>query len=330
MPKPQTYIFHITISTLIFIFVIAMALFTSQSFGNSATADAMQVNGISDNQTWDTFTNQQHVSMMAATSLQTIPPNSEREMIVGIIIGLIFAGIALFVIAKYFNKIIVRALFVISLWTLISMFFSSVGYTIFGSDIFNILYIAIIFGITSIIVAAWLIYPEWWIVTAIAILIATAGAAYFGSSFSPTSVIIVLIALSIYDYVAVIRTKFMMKFAKKVMSIQLPAAIILPYDKNTSLINDGINFDDVKERSERGFMVLGTGDLLFPTVLAVSVAVYTSMISGIVVGCFIIASYLIMLYIMQYSKYSSKIQALPGLPFLCTGAIIGYLITLMI
>jgi presenilin-like A22 family membrane protease len=329
MSKPTNYMFHIAISTLIFIFVIAMALFTSQAFGNSATVDAIAVSGISDNQSWSDYNNQQMMSTIAASSLQKIPPNSEREMVVGIILGLVFACVALFVVARYFNKIIVRALFVVSLWSLISIFFSALGYTIFGANVFNFGYLAIIFGISTTLVILWLVYPEWWVVTTIAILMACAGASFFGSSFSPTSVIFVLIALSIYDYVAVIRTKFMVKFAKKVMSIQLPAAITLPYSKDSSLITDGIEFGEVKERSERGFMILGTGDLLFPTVLAVSAAVYSSMTDGIIVGVFIIISYLIMMYTMYFSKYSTKIQALPGLPFLCTGAIIGYIITLL-
>jgi len=324
----SSYIFHITISALIFIFVIAMALFTSQAFGTNAMTDALRINNLDNNQSWDTYSNDQQISMAAASSLQKIPPNSEQEMVVGILLGLAFGCIALFVIAKYFNKIIVRALFVISLWSLISMFFTSLGYTIFGPSVFNITYVSIMLGVSTILVLTWLVYPEWWVVTSIAIIIAISAAAFFGSSFSPLSIIILLIGLSIYDYVAVIRTKFMLKFAQKVMSVQLPAAIALPYTKDSSLIKDGVNFGEVKERSDRGFMILGTGDLIFPTVLAVSAAVYSSMAHGIIVGIFIIIAYMIMMYTMYYSKYAPKIQALPGLPFLCTGAIIGYIITL--
>lgn len=330
MSKPANYMFHIAISTLIFIFVIAMALFTSQAFGTTAMLDAIKVNGIDNNQSWETLNNEQQMSVIAASSLMKVPPNSEREMVVGMILGLAFGCIALFIVAKYFNKIIVRALFVMSLWSLIAMFFSALGYVIIGSAMFNLLYIAIMFGIATILVLTWLVYPEWYIVTTIAIIIAIAGAAFFGSSFQPLSVIILLIALSIYDYVAVIRTKFMLKFAKKVMSVQLPAAITLPYDMKSSLINDGIDFGEVSERKERGFMILGTGDLIFPTVLAVSTAVYSSMTNGIIVGAFIIVSYIIMMYTMYYSKYAPKIQALPGLPFLCTGAIIGYIFAVIL
>jgi len=329
MSKPTNYMFHIAISTLIFIFVITMALFTSQAFGTTAMTDAISVNNIDTNQSTELLNNDQQVSLIAASTLQKVPPNSEKEMVAGIVLGLAFGCIALFIVAKYFNEIIVRALFMVSILSLISIFFFSLGYVLFSSAIFNITYIAIIFGISIIITLSWLIYPEWWVVTTVAIIIAIAGAAFFGSSFSPMSVIIVLVALSIYDYIAVIRTKFMLKFAKKVMSVQLPAAITLPYNKKSSLIKDGINFDVVEERSDRGFMILGTGDLIFPTVLAVSAATYSSMINGILVGACIIVSYIIMMYTMYYSKYSPKIQALPGLPFLCTGAIIGYIITLI-
>jgi presenilin-like A22 family membrane protease len=321
--------FHIAISTLIFIFVIAMALFTSQAFGTAAMSDVIKLNGV-DNQSSDNLSNDQQLSIIAASSLQKLPPDSEKEMIVGMVLGLAFGCIALFIVAKYFNGIIVRALFVLSIWSLIVMFFSALGYSIFGLTIFNPMYIIILFCISTILVLAWMIYPEWYIVTSIAIIIAIAGAAFFGSSFQPLSIVVLLLALSIYDYVAVLRTKFMVKFAKKVMSVQLPAAITLPYDRKSSLIHDGIDFGEVSERRERGFMILGTGDLIFPTVLAVSVASYSSMTNGIFVGACIIVSYITMMYTMYYSKYAPEIQALPGLPFLCTGAIIGYIITIAV
>jgi presenilin-like A22 family membrane protease len=324
------YLYHIAASTLLFIFVIVSAIITSQAYGDTALNDALRVNGINGNQSWDSLSNEQQLSMIAASSLHTIPPNSEMQTLQAIIFGIIFGIVILYVILHYLGAFITRLFFTLSIGMIISMFFTSIGYLTYGANIFNITYLSIIFGLSIILTLIWLVYPEWWIVTTMALLIAASGAAFLGSSFAPIPIICLLIILSIYDYIAVIRTKFMVNFAKKVMSVQLPAAISLPYNRNVSLITQGVNFEPVEERTDRGFMILGTGDLLFPTMLATSVSFYNSMVNGFIIGIFIIISYIIMMYVMYFSKHSQKIQALPGLPFLCTGAIIGYIITLAI
>jgi len=324
------YVYHIGISTLLFIFVILSAIITAQSYGNQALYDALSVNGIDPYQSWESLTIDQQLAMISASSLQTIPPGSEVQTLIQAIIGIIIGIILVYGILHFLGPLITRLFFTLSIGMLLTMFFTSVGYVTFGANIFHINYIAIIFGASLIITLIWLVYPEWWIVTTMAVLIAAGGSAFFGSSFSPMSIIILLVILAIYDYVAVIKTKFMINFAKKVISVQLPAAISLPYSRNTSLITDGVNFENVKTKTDRGFMILGTGDLLFPTMLAVSATVFSSMMDGFIIGIFIIISYLIMMYVMYFSDYSSKFQALPGLPFLCSGAIIGYIVTLII
>jgi presenilin-like A22 family membrane protease len=330
MTDKKSYVPYIAISTIVFCFVIIMAIITSNAFGNIALSESNSMYGISDNQSWESMNTSQQASYYAASSLGKLPPGSEMQLLATFIIAITMGYLIIKYGRKLFKGLFIRIIYCLSIWTLVSMFFISLGYVFFGVTIFEYLWLSAIFIISSIIMLAWLLHPEWWIVDALAIIIAITSAAFLGSSIIPIVVVIGLIAFSIYDYIAVIKTNFMLKFAEGVMSVQLPAALIIPYNSKVSLIKDGINFNPVEEKFERGFMVLGTGDLLFPTILAVSVNIFESMTNAIIIGIFIIISYLIMSWLMSYSKYAKNIHALPGLPFLCTGAIIGYIITIII
>jgi len=330
MTDERSYIPYIMASTIVFCFVIIMAIITSNAFGNMALYESNSMYGITENQSFESMNTSQQVSFYAASSLSKLPPGSELQLLITFVIA-IFLG---FIIIKYgrklFRGLFIRVLYCLSIWTLVFMFFISLGYVLYGSTIFEYSWLSIIFILSSILMILWLLHPEWWIVDILAIIIAITSAAFLGSSIIPIFVVIGLIAFSIYDYIAVIKTNFMLKFAEGVMSVQLPAALIIPYNNKVSLIKDGINFNPVEEKFERGFMVLGTGDLLFPTILAVSINTFESSIDAYIIGIFIIISYLVMSWFMSYSKYAKNIHALPGLPFLCTGAIIGYIITLII
>lgn len=326
----KSYLPFIVITGIIFAFIIVMSIIVSQSFGTMALSDAAAITGIQENQTFETMNTTQQASYFMASSLVKLPPGSEISLAVSIILAIVIGFLLIRYAARLFKGLLLRIIYFISIWSLIIMFQTAIGYLVIGSKVFSPFYIILVFLLSTALMLVWLIYPEWWIVDTIAIIIAITGSAFLGSSFPPIVIIVLLAALSVYDYIAVVKTNFMMKLAKGVMSAQLPAALIIPYDKNASLLKDGVNFEPVSDRFERRFMVLGTGDLLFPTLLAVSSSIYVSIISGLIIGLFIIISYFIMVWFMVYSKYADKIQALPGLPFLCSGAIIGYALTLII
>lgn len=330
MSNDKSYLPFILITGLIFAFVIIMAIIVSLAFGDMALSDAMMATGIQENQSLESLNTTQQASYFIGTSMMKMPPGSEINFAIAFVIAVIVGYILVKYTARLFKGLFLKLLYIISMWSLIVIFQAAILYLIIGKEIFTTPYLGGIFFISSFLICTWFFYPEWWVIDIVAIIIAITGAAFLGSSFDPTIIIIGLILLSIYDYVAVIKTNFMKNFAKGVMSAQLPAALIIPYNKNVSFLKDGINFEPVEERFERGFMILGTGDLLFPTLLAVSSGLYISIPAGLVVGMFIVISYFAMAWLMSYSKYANKIDALPGLPFLCTGAIIGYIIALII
>jgi presenilin-like A22 family membrane protease len=330
MSEQKSYLPFILITGAIFAFVVIMAIIVSFSFGNMALEDAMTTTGIQENQSVESWNTTQQASYFVGSSMMKMPPGSEFGFAISFVLAVIIGYILVKYTARLFKGLFLKLLYVISMWSLVVMFQAAILYLIIGKELFTTPYLGIIFFLASFLVCLWFIYPEWWVINIIAVIIAITGSAFLGSSFDPTIIVIGLILLSIYDYIAVIKTNFMKNFAKGVMSAQLPAALIIPYNKSSSFRKDGINFEPVEERFDRGFMILGTGDLLFPTLLAVSAGLYISITAGLIVGAFIVASYFAMAWLMSYSKYASKIDALPGLPFLCTGAIIGYIITLIL
>lgn len=88
----------------------------------------------------------------------------------------------------------------------------------------------------------------------VAIISAAGAGAVFGFSLSFLAGLILLVLLSIYDYIAVFKTRHMGEFAKSIDSMEMPFAI------------------KSEAKTEKGpmFMELGTGDLVMPIMLGVS------------------------------------------------------------
>ena len=125
----------------------------------------------------------------------------------------------------------------------------------------------------------------------IASITAVIGAgALIGVSLGIIPIILFIIALCIYDYIAVFKTKHMVSIAKAVIDKNLAFTIALP----------------TKEHK----FELGTGDLVIPLVFA-SAAVQAS---GIIAGVFVLAGSLagLLLTIDYSSKHVGK--ALPAIP----------------
>ena len=65
-------------------------------------------------------------------------------------------------------------------------------------------------------------YPEWFVIDAVGLITSAGCAAIFGISLSPLPVVVLLILLVVYDYVAVHKTKHMLTLADGVMQQKMP------------------------------------------------------------------------------------------------------------
>ena len=131
-------------------------------------------------------------------------------------------------------------------------------------------------------------------------------AAIFSQSLSIFSVSILLILISIYDMIAVWKTKHMIKLAKFQTRLKLFAGLLIPY----------------KYKKETKTAILGGGDIGFPLLFAAAVLKSYGIKSLIIP--LVTASFLLMLFI-----YGKKNKFYPAMPFLSIGCFLGYFLVLI-
>ncbi len=252
-------------------------------------------------------------------------PESTGNVLVWVAIILIFTGF-IFLVIRWNKKWIIQAFILITVgWTMAYVFYAifSMFPAVITPDINLILTIAISAALTVILYK----FPEWYVIDITGVIIGAGSASIFGISLDIVPVILLLVVLLIYDYIAVYRTKHMVALAEGVMDLRLPILLVIPKHWHYSFMSE--KFD--KEEREAFFM--GLGDAVMPTLLVVSAnffikgAPYYSppLIGainipaiGAILGTFLGFSVL-MLLVMK-----GKPQA--GLPFLNGGVILGYVV----
>jgi len=138
-----------------------------------------------------------------------------------------------------------------------------------------------------------------------------------GLGLTPSVMIIILVVFSIYDYIAVYKTKHMVKMAKEMIEAGTILGFVLP-----QRISDFLA--DLKEVKPGGrFLILGGGDVVFPLLFSVSL-IPSGVLNSIIVAFFALLGLLVsfLLFICQKTR-----EPMPALPPIALFSIIGYLIT---
>jgi presenilin-like A22 family membrane protease len=169
-------------------------------------------------------------------------------------------------------------------------------------------------------------YPEWYVIDALGILIGAGVAAIFGASLDVVPVVILLALLAIYDAISVYKTKHMITLAEGVIDLKTPILFVIPKRRDYSFIREGIG--KISDGGERSAFIIGMGDMIMPAILVVSANVFlkgwrlAGMINLPALGAIIgsLAGIVVLLHFVM----SGKPQA--GLPPLCGGTILGFLI----
>lgn len=140
-----------------------------------------------------------------------------------------------------------------------------------------------------------------------------------GLQFSPLIIVGALVVMSLYDIYAVYRSGHMIKLAKQMIESGAIPGYILPQ----SWKNFGTRVAEAKLQFGAEYMLLGSGDVVFPILLISSVA-RQSMTQGIIVAIFSLFGLFLthVLFINQASR-----RPMAALPPIATLSIIGYLFT---
>lgn len=172
------------------------------------------------------------------------------------------------------------------------------------------------------IIALRFYHPRIWTQN-LAIIIGVSGiAASLGLSVEPLMALSLLIILSIYDIIAIYKTKHMVKIFKGMASRGAVLAFVVP--KNFRLWFD--KFENIGSQNKEEYVFLGTGDLALPLFFAVSV--FPSGIKFSIIIIFGAIFGFISDHIIFVTQKERK--AIPALPAVAFFSILSYLIAMAI
>jgi len=186
--------------------------------------------------------------------------------------------------------------------------------------------------------------PEWYIIDAVGLLVASGVASIFGISLQVLPVIVLLVILAVYDAVSVYGTKHMVSLASSVVEMRVPLLFVLPRRRKFSLLKVGAakgragraeraekaekaGQEGGKEQQELGSgeaFFMGLGDAIIPAILAVSAYRYASFASAIGSVAGTLAGYALL------CTFAGRGKPHAGLPFLNSGAILGFLLGVLL
>lgn len=146
--------------------------------------------------------------------------------------------------------------------------------------------------------------------------------ALLGSQIQPISAVFILLFLSVYDVIAVYKTGHMVEMAKRfIKSGVIPGIVVFIGQRKP----EALWVNNIAPGEEA--VILGTGDLVLPAVLAASAWTFTSPVSGIIVAFGALAG----LFLMHLLFFSQKERrAMPALPPIAAGAVAGFLVSMLI
>lgn len=179
------------------------------------------------------------------------------------------------------------------------------------------------FEIVAILIAVELVIIRFLVpnvlVQNVVLIVAIAGlSANLGLFLSIPAVLIIISVLSVYDVIAVYKTKHMVTMFKGLVSKGVPFSLIIP----GKVGNMRTNIKDAQPGTGE-FMMLGTGDVAFPVIFAVS-ALRVGWISSVAV----VAGALVGLLSIHFLLLRKKKGAIPALPPIMIFSILFFLASL--
>jgi len=250
----------------------------------------------------------------------TFEDTSNPVNILYIFIIIIVMTVLILVIAKYWKKQVIQIIILFA-----------IGYTAFFIflPLFALLFSDVLTIVFSVVLAVVLVvalykFPEWYVIDLCGVIVGAGAIAIFGISLSILLVIVLLMTLAVYDAISVYKTKHMIDLADTVMDLKLPVLLVVPKIRRYSLIKETKSLKEkLKENEERDAFFMGLGDIVMPGILVV--AVYQNISDGLPVALSVLAGTLIGFLVLMTFVIKGKPQA--GLPLLCSGAILGYVIS---
>jgi presenilin-like A22 family membrane protease len=252
-------------------------------------------------------------------------PSSPVNPFIYIFLVIVLTAIIL-VLIKYGRQRIIQAIFYFSIFITMLYVFLPILLQ-FDSE-------GIVALIASLAIAGGLLFllaksGEWYVIDAIGLIIGVGVTAILGMSLSVLPVIILLVIMAVYDAISVYKTKHMVALAEGVAPLRLPVLFVVPNERGFTMEKVEKHGVVKKEGSEREAFFMGVGDAVIPGLLVVSASLYLPeaaaplmtanlwAAAGAMIGGLL--GYLVLFRFVMRGKPQA------GLPFLNSGAILGYL-----
>ena len=247
-------------------------------------------------------------------------PNDPVNLLIFFAIMLVVT-LTILLIAKFWKKQLIQVIILGSIaYTTFFVFYTLLFFVV--PEIFSL---SLSITAAAVLIVALIKHPEWYIIDLCGIIVGVGSIGIFGISLSVFLVIMLLIGLSIYDAISVYKTKHMIDLADAVMDLKLPVMMVVPKIRRYSLLKEtkGIK-EKLEEKEEREAFFLGLGDIVMPGILVVS-AFQNIPDNGLLVALSVMIGTLLGFAVLMSVVIKGKPQA--GLPYLCSGAILGYVVS---
>ena len=177
--------------------------------------------------------------------------------------------------------------------------------------------IAVVFG------TFWFLIPLVWLHNLVLILAVSSLGAVFGRFITPWTAMAIILALAIYDFLAV-RFRFMLWMADRLSQINALPALIIPknYSEWNSNLKEREKIIDLNP-ADREYSILGGGDIAFPCLLTASVYFAQGLAPATIIAVFGLLG-LVSVYAIQAIFLKGK--PMPALPPIAAFTLIGLLI----
>ncbi|MCW6170633.1 MAG: hypothetical protein LVQ96_05630 [Thermoplasmatales archaeon] len=250
----------------------------------------------------------------------SVAPSSPTSGILYIVYYLVAAVVfsaVIILLSKRFKMNFLKWVFIALIGFMVFYVWSYVGALIAQT---YLEYYAIVIGAPIIIMALLIVKSEWYVIDVAGFFLCAGLASILGTILGIWAAVIFLAAFAIYDYISVYKTKHMVSLAKVAVDAELPMLFIFPNDTSEKLGKIELTDEGVGGHKA---MLLGFGDIAFPGIMVVASGIY-----GFSIGHpleFILLPLLGGVVGMMLLVTGKIKKPAPGLPFLNTGVILGFL-----
>jgi len=246
-------------------------------------------------------------------------PNDPMN-IVYLFLTLLLFTVAILLIAKFWKKQLIRGIILGAT----GYFAFYVFYPLLAIVVPEVWSLFLSITAAAILLIMLVKHPEWYVIDICGVIVGVGAIAIFGISLSIFLVIVLLIGLAIYDAISVYKTKHMIDLADIVLHLKLPIILVIPKIRKYSLIKETKSLKEkLKDEEERDAFFMGLGDVIIPGFLVASA--FHNAGNGLLTALSVMLGTLFGFIALMRAAIKGKPQA--GLPYLCSGAILGYLVS---